>query len=150
MWLCSAPPSWRPVGCVWKPRAWRRCRTGVDQAVDRGRLQPGGDPGLAVGPDHHVRVSVGDVRRDARHGEHGRRGGQADGAVDAAHQGNGRVIIAQQVAVGAEPAADCIGKLFLPGSEIGSFSMTGWEESGRPHPARTALNLSPTELNHSL
>jgi hypothetical protein len=62
----------------------------------------------------------------------------------------------QGVAVGAEPAADCFGRLFLlVGSvyrtEIGpsetrvghdSSSMTGWEEFGRLHPARTALNLS--------
>ena len=51
--------------------------------------------------------------RDGRRGEHGRRGGQADGAVDAARQGCGRVIIARRVAVGADPAADCLGKLFL-------------------------------------
>jgi hypothetical protein len=88
-------------------------RTGVDQTVDRGWLQPGGDPGLAVGPDDRVGVPVGDIRRDARHGEHGRRGGQADGAVDAARRGCGRVIIGQWVAVGAEPAADCSGRLVL-------------------------------------
>ena len=54
------------------------------------------------------------MRRDARHGEHGRRGGQADGAVCAARRGCGVVIIAQRVTVGAEPAAECFGKLFLP------------------------------------
>jgi hypothetical protein len=52
---------------------------------------------------------VGDIRRDARHGEHGRRRGQADGAVDAARQGYGRVIIAQRVG----GAADSFGKLVL-------------------------------------
>ena len=78
-------------------------------------LEPGGDPGLAVGPDDRVGVPVGDIRRDARHGEHGRRGGQADGAVDAARRGCGRVIAGRRVAVGAEPAADCSGRLCLPG-----------------------------------
>jgi hypothetical protein len=29
-----------------------------------------------------------------------------------------------------------------PGLGAGSSSMTGWEESGRSHPARTALNLA--------
>ena len=29
-----------------------------------------------------------------------------------------------------------------PGQDMGSSSVTGWEESGRSHPARTALNLS--------
>ena len=57
---------------------------------------------------------------------------------------------------GTEPAADCFGKLILLGGsanrtqiglgEIGaghdSSSVTGWEESGRSQPARTALNLS--------
>ena len=35
------------------------------------------------------------------------------GAVDAARHGRGRVITAQWVAVGAEPAADCFGTLIL-------------------------------------
>jgi len=83
-------------------------------------------------------------------------GGQADGAVDAVRQGYGRVIIAQWVAGGAEPAADCFGRLFLlggsayrpaigpggAGPDMGSSSRAGWEESGRSHPARTALNRS--------
>jgi hypothetical protein len=131
-------------------------RAGVDEAVDRGGLEPGGDPGLAVCPDDSVGVPVGNIRRDARHGEHGHGGGQADGAVDAARQGRGRVIIAPWVAVGAEPAAESFGKLFLLGGspyrteigpakrgpDMGSSSVTGWEEFGRSHPARTALNLS--------
>ena len=81
---------------------------------------------------------------------------EADGAVDAARHGYGRVIIARWVAVGAEPAADCSGKLILlvgstyrteigpgeTGVRMGSSSVAGWEEFGRSHPARTALNLS--------
>ena len=76
-------------------------------------------------------------------------------AVEAVRQGCGRVIVGEWVAVGVEPAADCFGKLFLLGSsayrtEIGrakpgpdmSSSVTGGEEFGRSHPARTALNLS--------
>jgi hypothetical protein len=59
-------------------------RAGVHQAVDRGRLQPGGDPALAVRPDDRIRVPVRDICCDPRHSEHGRRRGQADGAVDAA------------------------------------------------------------------
>jgi hypothetical protein len=47
---------------------------------------------------------------------------EADGAVDAARHGYGRVIIARWVAVGAEPAADCFGKLFLL---VGSTNRTG-------------------------
>jgi hypothetical protein len=66
-----------------------------------------------VGPDDRVGLPVGDISRDARHGDHGRCGGEADGAVDAARQGCGRVIIAQRVTVGAELAADRFGKLFL-------------------------------------
>ena len=88
-------------------------RADVDQAVDRGRFEPGADAGLAVCPDDRVGVPVGDIRRDARHGKHVHRGGQADGAVDAARQGCGRVIIGQWVAASAEPAADCFGKLVL-------------------------------------
>jgi hypothetical protein len=90
-------------------------RTGVDEAVDRGGLEPGGDPGLAVCPHDSVGVPVGDIRRDARHGEHGHGGGQANSAVDALRRGRGRVIIAQWVAVGAEPAAGCFGRLVLLG-----------------------------------
>jgi hypothetical protein len=82
-------------------------RTCVDEALDRGGLEPGGDPGLAVCPDDSVGVPVGDIRHDARNGEHGRCGGEANGAVDAARQGCGRVIVGQWVAVGAEPAAEC-------------------------------------------
>jgi hypothetical protein len=89
---------------------------------------------------------------------------EADGAVDAARHGYGRVIIARWVAVGAEPAADCFGTLFLlDGSanrtEIGSGE-TGaghglllrdrlggiWEVASganRPEPV-------PTELKQSL
>jgi hypothetical protein len=116
-----------------------------------------------VGPDHSVGVPVGDVRRDARHGEHGRRRGQADDAVDAARQGRGRAIIAQWVADGAEPAADCFGNPILLGgsayrTEIGPGE-TGaghgllrdrlggiWEVASganRPEPV-------PTELKQSL
>ena len=91
-------------------------RAGVDQAVDCGRLEPGGDPGLAVGEDGRVGVPVGDVCRDARHGEHGRRGGQADGAIDAARQGCGRVIADRSATIGAEPAADYFGRLCPLGS----------------------------------
>ena len=58
-------------------------------------------------------MPVGDIRRDARYGEHGGRGGQADGAVNAACLGCGRVIAGRRVAVGAEPAADCFGNLVL-------------------------------------
>ena len=91
-----------------------------------GGLEPGGDPGLAVGPDDRVGVPVGDIRRDARHGEHGCRGGQADGAVDAARQGCGRVIASRWVAVSAEPAADCFGRLCLPGgSALGRLALSG-------------------------
>ena len=68
-----------------------------------------------MSPDDRVGVPVGDIRCDARHGEHGRRGGQANGAVDAARQGCGRVIAGRRAAVGAEPAADCSGRLYLPG-----------------------------------
>ena len=93
-------------------------RAGVNEAVDRGRLQLGRDPGLAVGPDDRVGVPVGDIRRDARHSEHGRRGGQADGAVDAARQGFRRVIIGQWVAVGTGPAAACFGELVLLVSSV--------------------------------
>jgi hypothetical protein len=46
-------------------------------------------------------------------GEHGCRGGQSDGAVDAARRGCGRVIAGRRVVVGAEPAADCSGRLCL-------------------------------------
>jgi hypothetical protein len=52
---------------------------------------------------------------------------EADGAVDAARHGYGRVIIARWVAVGAEPAADCFGKLFLL---VGSTNRTG-DRAGR-------------------
>ena len=52
----------------------------------------GGDPGLAVCPDDGIRVPVGDICCDASHGEHGRRRGEADGAVDAARDGCDRVI----------------------------------------------------------
>ena len=120
-------------------------RTGPDEAVDRGRLQPGGDPALAVGLDDGVGVAVGDIGCDGRHGEHGRRRGQADGPVDAArpsgmgaaggHRGRGhcpasrqltmsaghearaseRVIVRHGVAVGAEQAAECGGPYLLDG-----------------------------------
>jgi hypothetical protein len=40
-------------------------RAGVDEAVDRCGLEPGGDPGLAVCPYDSVGVPVGDIRRDA-------------------------------------------------------------------------------------
>jgi hypothetical protein len=56
-------------------------RTGVDEAVDRGRLQPDGDAGLAVRADDGVGVPVRDVRRDARHGQDGDRGRHSDGPV---------------------------------------------------------------------
>jgi hypothetical protein len=57
-------------------------------------------------------MPAGDIRRDARHGEHGHRRRQADAAVDAARRRCGRIIAVQWVAVGAEPAADYSGKLF--------------------------------------
>ncbi len=60
-------------------------------------------------------MPVGDLCRDACHGKHGRRCGQADRAVDAVRQGRGRVIIARWAAGGPEPAADYFGKLFLLG-----------------------------------
>jgi hypothetical protein len=66
-----------------------------------------------VGEDDRVGVPIGDIRRDACHGEHGRRGGQADDAVDAAHRGYGRVIAGRCVAVGGEPVAGCFGMLCL-------------------------------------
>jgi hypothetical protein len=34
------------------------------------------------------------------------------------------------------------GEYIIAEVDMDSSSMTGWEESGRPHPARTALNLS--------
>jgi len=99
-----------------------------------------------------------------RHSEHGRRRGQADGTVDAARHGYGRVIIAQWVAGGTEPAADCFGKLIpLAGSayrtQIGPGE-TGvghglllhdrlggiWEAASganRPEPVPTELKQSP-------
>jgi hypothetical protein len=107
-------------------------RTGVDQAIDRGRLEPGGDPGLAVCPHDRVGMQVRDVRRDARHGEHGRRSGQADGAVGAARQGYGRVIAGRQLAVGAGPAAECSGKLF-PSASNAYRTEIGPGESGGGH-----------------
>ena len=106
-------------------------RTGVHQPVDRGGLEPGGDSGLAVCPDDGVGVPLGDVRRDARHGDHGYGGGEADGAVDAACQGRGRVIIAQR-AVGAEPAADCFGTLVLLGGSANRTEI-GPGETGAEH-----------------
>ena len=83
-------------------------------------------------PDDSVGVPVGDIRRDARHGEHGHGGGQADGAVDAARQGRGRVITAPWAAVGAEPAADCFGKLFLLGGSANRTEI-GPGETGAGH-----------------
>ena len=62
-------------------------RAGVDEAVDRGRLQPGGDAGLAVRADDGVGVPVRDVRRDAGHGQDGDRCGHADRPVHAWHRG---------------------------------------------------------------
>ena len=109
-------------------------RAGVDEAVDRGGFEPGGDPGLAVGSDDSVGVPVGDIRGDARHGEDGDGGGQADGVVDAARQWRGRIITARWVAVGAEPAADCFGKLFLLGGSVN----------------RTEIGPGETEVPHGL
>jgi len=71
-------------------------------------------------------------------------------------KGRERLISGQRVATGAERAADCAGEFgLLDGTayrteirsgEIGvghgSSSMTGWEESGRLHLARTIPNLS--------
>ena len=141
-----------PVPC----RVQHHHRAGVHQAVDRGGLEPGGDPALAVGPDDSVGMPVGHIRRDARHREHGRRGGQAGGAVDAARQGYGRSIIAPGVAAGLNPPRTASASSSCPAAArierrsggvkprpgIGSSTVTGWEESGRPHPARTALNLA--------
>jgi hypothetical protein len=44
---------------------------GVNEAVDGGGLQPGGDSALAVRPYDRVGVPVGDIRGDARYGEYG-------------------------------------------------------------------------------
>ena len=106
-----------------------RCRAADSTTIELAYTKPSIVAGssravipLSLCPDDRVGMPVGDIRRDARHGEHGHRRGQADGAVDAARQGFGRVIIADWVAVGAEPAADCFGKLFLPG---GSADRTG-------------------------
>ena len=109
-----------PVPC----RVQHHHRTGVNETVDGGRLQPGGDPALSVCPDDRVRVPVGDICRDGRHGEHGRRRGQADGAVDAA-------LGVRTVAAGGRCEYG-----------HGLLLTSGWEEFGRPHPARTVPNLS--------
>jgi hypothetical protein len=85
-----------------------------------------------VGPDDGVGVPVGDIRRDARHGEHGHGGGEADDAVDAAGEGRGRVIIAQWVAVGADPAVDCSGRLFVLGGSANRTEI-GPGETGAGH-----------------
>jgi hypothetical protein len=66
-----------------------------------------------------------------------------------------RVIVRHWVAVGAEQAAECGGPYLLDGGvyrtkigpaepepDMGSSSMTGWEEFGRLHLARTVLNCS--------
>jgi len=67
-----------------------------------------------------------------------------------------RVIADQRAAVEAEQAADYAGELCLlggdayeqrsgrvkPGPDMGSSSVTGWEEFGRSHLARTVPNLS--------
>jgi hypothetical protein len=45
-----------------------------------------------VCPDDSIGMPVGDIGGDARHGEHGHGGGQADSAVDAVRRGRGRVI----------------------------------------------------------
>lgn len=40
---------------------------------------------------------------------------------------------------------DVMGRVHLAGGQgpdMGSSSVTGWEEFGRPHPTRTALNLA--------
>ena len=89
-------------------------------------------PGLAVCPDDSAGVPVGDIRRDARNGEHGHGGGEADSAVNAARQGRGRVIIAQWVTGSAEPAADCFGKLFLLGGSANRTEI-GPGETGAGH-----------------
>ena len=83
---------------------------------------------------------------------------QADGAVDAARQRYQPVIADQRVAVGAEPVTDCSDRLCLAGGSAyrtqagpgetqgrawGSSPASGWEESGRPHPARTVPDLVP-------
>jgi len=56
-------------------------RAGIDQAVDRRRLQPGGGTGLAMRTHDGVGVPVRDIRRDACHGQDGDRGGHADRPV---------------------------------------------------------------------
>jgi hypothetical protein len=63
----------------------------------------GGTPG-SDGSDNRIRVPVGDIRRDARHGEHGRRRGQADGTVDAA-RGVRTVAVGGHCEYGHRPAA---------------------------------------------
>ena len=73
-----------------------------------------------------------------------------------AHEGCGRSNQGLRVAVGGEPAAGCSGMLRLLGGSVyrtqvgpgdtglgvGSSSVTGWEEFGRPHPARTVPNFA--------
>jgi hypothetical protein len=115
-----------------------RCRAAYSTTAELAYTRPSIVAGttwavIPVSPwarDDRVGVPVGDIRHDACHGEHGRCGGQADGAVNAGRQGCGVVIIAQSVAVGAEPAADCFGDLFLSGSgvyrtEIGRAELGG-------------------------
>ena len=102
--------------------AQARAGLSINRVLKLLRPPPGGDPALTVGPDDSAGMPVGDIRGDARHGEHGRRRGQADGAVDAACHGYGRVIIAQWAAGGAEPVAECFGKLILL---VGSAYRTG-------------------------
>ena len=92
------------------------------------------------------------------------RGGQADGAVDAARQGCGRVIASQQVAVSAEPATDRFGGLCLPGGSAYRIQI-GPGETGVGHglllrqrlggiwEAASGVNcpeLVPTELKQSV
>jgi hypothetical protein len=101
-------------------------------------------------------VPVGDICRDGCYGQHGCCGGEADGVVDTARHGYVPVIVVQQMAVGAAHAAGrsadsplrcdrtyrTISGRVKPGSGMGSSSVTGWEEFGRSHPARNALNLA--------
>jgi hypothetical protein len=77
-------------------------------SLDGYRLQPGGDPGLAVCADDSVGVPVGDICRDSCYGQHGCCGGEADGVVDTARHGYVPVIVVQRAAVGAAHAAGAL------------------------------------------
>lgn len=58
----------------------------VDQAVDRGRLQPRRHAALPMGADDLVGMPVAAVGGDPGHAEHGDGGGGTDGPVGGAHR----------------------------------------------------------------